>query len=153
YRTRAQWRVAPRKGSLRPSIGYHARNSHEVVDVEHCPILVPELERALHTQRADLADAAILPQQVHACAGDGGATAFEHEPVMRRVHDEQLTTSAVAFFQGNGYLVDRLVTAVLGDARPEHAFDLYAGVGLFALPLARRGTRVLAVESDPEALR
>ncbi|MEM6457002.1 MAG: methyltransferase [Acidobacteriota bacterium] len=32
-------------------------------------------------------------------------------------------------------------------------YDLYAGVGLFALPLARRGHRVIAIESDSMAVR
>ncbi len=37
------------------------------------------------------------------------------------------------------------------DARP--VYDLYGGVGLFALPLAERGRRVLGVDSDREGLR
>ena len=38
-----------------------------------------------------------------------------------------------------------------GDPRP--VYDLYGGVGLFALPLAERGRRVLGVDSDREGLR
>jgi 23S rRNA (uracil1939-C5)-methyltransferase len=56
-----------------------------------------------------------------------------------------------AFFQVNRWLIDSLVERVLGDARGALAWDLFAGVGLFARQLATRFTRVLAVESAPSA--
>ena len=46
---------------------------------------------------------------------------------------------------------DDLVTAALGDATGEQAFDLYAAVGLFSLPLAKRFERVTAVEAGARA--
>nr|MBA2379179.1 class I SAM-dependent RNA methyltransferase [Blastocatellia bacterium] len=54
--------------------------------------------------------------------------------------------SAETFFQGNRYLIDTLVETALGDHRGGTAWDLYSGVGLFTLPLARRFERVVAVE-------
>ncbi len=56
-----------------------------------------------------------------------------------------------AFFQVNRWLVDALVEHVLADARGALAWDLFAGVGLFARALASRFTRVLAVEPAPSA--
>jgi 23S rRNA (uracil1939-C5)-methyltransferase len=58
-----------------------------------------------------------------------------------------------SFFQSNRYLLEDLVAAVerltpAGGA----VLDLYAGVGLFALPLAKRADRVRAIESDPGAV-
>lgn len=54
-----------------------------------------------------------------------------------------------SFFQGNRYMLEPLARTVL-DLVPQGAgrvLDLYAGVGLFALPLAARGeAEVLAVE-------
>jgi 23S rRNA (uracil1939-C5)-methyltransferase len=52
-----------------------------------------------------------------------------------------------AFFQVNRWLVDALVERVTADARGALAWDLFAGVGLFARQLARSFTRVIAVES------
>jgi 23S rRNA (uracil1939-C5)-methyltransferase len=56
---------------------------------------------------------------------------------------------ATSFFQGNRYLLGALVRRVIDAAAAERVVDLYAGVGLFALPLAARGARVIAVEGDP----
>jgi 23S rRNA (uracil1939-C5)-methyltransferase len=57
--------------------------------------------------------------------------------------------SPTAFFQTNVRAAEILVERAL-DAIPEGAaiLDLYAGAGLFALPLARRGHRVVAIEES-----
>jgi 23S rRNA (uracil1939-C5)-methyltransferase len=52
-----------------------------------------------------------------------------------------------AFFQVNRWLVDALVERVTARARGALAWDLFAGVGLFARQLAGRFARVIAVES------
>jgi len=52
-----------------------------------------------------------------------------------------------AFFQVNRWLVDALVDRVTAHARGALAWDLFAGVGLFARQLACSFTRVIAVES------
>ena len=52
-----------------------------------------------------------------------------------------------AFFQVNRWLVDALVERVTARTRGALAWDLFAGVGLFARQLGRSFTRVIAVES------
>ena len=59
----------------------------------------------------------------------------------------------LSFFQTNRYLIDALVTAVLGEDRGKLALDLFAGVGLFTAPLAQRFERVIGVESNAAAAR
>jgi 23S rRNA (uracil1939-C5)-methyltransferase len=61
--------------------------------------------------------------------------------------------SPTAFFQTNVRGAELLVEQVLS-AVPEGAsvLDLYAGAGLFALPLARRGHRVVAIEANRGAV-
>ena len=55
-----------------------------------------------------------------------------------------------AFFQGNRYLIQPLVEAVLATVGDAPIVDLYAGVGLFGLAAAAAGRRpVTLVEGDP----
>jgi len=55
-----------------------------------------------------------------------------------------------AFFQGNRYLLERLVRHVLGLLPPGPVVDLYAGVGLFGVSsLAAGAPDVTLVEGDP----
>lgn len=69
-------------------------------------------------------------------------TIGDHPPIALRRH-------VLAFFQGNRYLVNRLAAHVVAQVPPDGvAIDLYAGVGVFAMAAATRGTRVTAVEGD-----
>jgi 23S rRNA (uracil1939-C5)-methyltransferase len=69
------------------------------------------------------------------------------------VHDVSFLISPTAFFQTNVRGAAVLVQLVL-DAVPARSavLDLYAGAGLFALPLARRGETVVAVEESRAAV-
>jgi len=58
-----------------------------------------------------------------------------------------------AFFQVNRWLVDALVERVTANRKGKLAWDLFAGVGLFARALASGFTHVVAVESAPSAAK
>jgi 23S rRNA (uracil1939-C5)-methyltransferase len=59
-----------------------------------------------------------------------------------------------SFFQVNRFLAGELARVVAEDAAEGRlALDLFAGVGLFSVPLAKRVARVIAVESNPAAAR
>lgn len=77
-----------------------------------------------------------------------GETAFTY-----RVGEYQYQVSAGAFFQSSRYLLPEFVTAATETAPGDIALDLYAGVGLFTLPLAQRFRQVIGVESHPAAAR
>jgi 23S rRNA (uracil1939-C5)-methyltransferase len=69
----------------------------------------------------------------------------DHDPS----HALALSRDARAFFQGNRFLVERLVRRVLDQTPRNPVIDLYAGVGLFGLSLAVAGWEsITAVEGD-----
>lgn len=58
-----------------------------------------------------------------------------------------------SFFQANRFLCGDLAREVTENEEGKLALDLFAGVGLFSVPLAKRFGHVLAVESNPAATR
>jgi len=56
-----------------------------------------------------------------------------------------------SFFQVNRWLLDEFVHRVIADHRGTLAWDLFAGVGLFARQLAQHFDQVIAVESAPSS--
>ena len=65
--------------------------------------------------------------------------------------DDSFRVSGDSFFQVNRFLLRELTETAIGELRGDSAWDLYAGVGLFSLPLARRFGHVTAVESGRSA--
>lgn len=59
----------------------------------------------------------------------------------------------LSFFQANRFLLDELVKVVTNGENGKCAVDLFAGVGLFAIPLAKEFPKTLAVESNEAAVR
>jgi tRNA/tmRNA/rRNA uracil-C5-methylase (TrmA/RlmC/RlmD family) len=69
-------------------------------------------------------------------------------------HPVSLTHHVESFFQGNRYVLGQLVGRLIGQVPPGTVTDLYAGVGLFAVPLAALGhRRITAVEGDRSSAR
>jgi 23S rRNA (uracil1939-C5)-methyltransferase len=157
YRLRAQWHI---DGNAR-EIGYYARNSRKLIAIEHCPILVPELDAELNRVRAEIDWSKFWPEKGAidaACGSNGRVSTFspeidlDNKEIAIDAAGETYTFSAEAFFQGNKFLIETLIATAIGDASGENALDLYSGVGLFTLPLARRFKRVTAVEDHPLAV-
>ncbi|HEV7797087.1 MAG TPA: class I SAM-dependent RNA methyltransferase [Pyrinomonadaceae bacterium] len=157
YRTRANWQVdVPEK-----LLGYFERGSNRVCDVEYCAVLAPELEQTLEKIRHELkADTAgPPPRTIDAAVGDDGISVapaiagFSPRIIRRRVGNETYSFSAESFFQVNYELLEPLIAEAIGDDEGQLAIDLYCGVGLFTLPIARRFARVIAVEAHATATR
>ena len=171
YRNRVQLHLAGRE------IGYLEAASNRLCPVEHCPVASPAINAALGSLRkmrgnkkfpAFVRTIELFTNesevQVNVLASD--------RPVARHFFDwcgEAIPGAAAgcldysaagsvyrvghrSFFQVNRFLIDRMVEAGLSDAEGDTAIDLYAGVGLFSLPLARRVRAVTAVESGASAV-
>jgi 23S rRNA (uracil1939-C5)-methyltransferase len=156
YRGRAQVKLDPRTGSL----GFNRAASNAVCDVWSCPILVPELDEALRSLRGAFVNAIVkdhIPlnrSQLDMAAGGSGVSfdpPFEGLPggaLQRTVNGAVYNFSASTFFQANPGMLDELVEEAVGSDSGDVAIDLYAGVGLFTIQLARRFTHVIGVEAD-----
>jgi 23S rRNA (uracil1939-C5)-methyltransferase len=73
--------------------------------------------------------------------------------LQNRVGEFAYRVSAGSFFQSNRFLTQKLVDLAIANASGRMALDLYAGVGLFTVPLAQKFERVTAVEASPASFR
>ena len=170
YRNRVQFHFE------RGRMGYRELNSHKLVPIEKCPISSPKINEAIvrlnkmvrdrrwpnfvssleiftderHVQWNVLeSDKPVAKHFFEWLADEVPGTvlgALEYA-----VNEDEFTVSGQAFFQVNRFLAPRLAELAIGDAKGEAAWDLYAGVGLFSLPLSRRFARVTAVEAGRAA--
>jgi len=156
YRARAQWHLDTR----RRKFGYFQRHSHKIVDAKVCPILMPELEKTLRDLRENVAWESFWSETVEIeTATDGrevsvySAETIEPTEELRfEANGEKYFYDATSFFQGNLFLIGKLIETSTKDAAGETALDLYCGVGLFTLPLARKFKRVFGVEGNSKAI-
>ncbi len=171
YRTRA--RVQLRGPASKPSTGFYRRGSHTVEDVENCPLLRPLLNEALSSARQlkRNCDANACEQEIDiACSEEDNRwdsirtgsyideNAVPNDGVLlhKRIGEFRYSFKAPVFFQANDFMVSRLVALVQTASQGTGhgvAVDLFAGVGLFTLPLARQFKKVISVESSPPACR
>jgi 23S rRNA (uracil1939-C5)-methyltransferase len=150
-------------------VGFFRHHSHVVEDISQCPLFTTPLNEVLTRARAAGREGDFGSGEAEveiACADDGawewqkagtagGAPAGRSAgPLTRRIRDFTYATAAAAFFQANtlilGELIDEVMDLVAGR---DSAADLYSGVGLFALPMARRFREVTAVETDSNSHR
>ena len=156
YRIRAMWQIDKEART----IGYYERGSRRVCDVSDCAVLRPELQGALEQVRAtDWREFPPDLKHLEIVAGENGVSlapsfgAFETKELELPIGRESYAYNAAAFFQINPGLLEPLVEFALCGVTGGVAIDLYCGVGLFTVPLARRCKRVIGVESNSNAIR
>ena len=169
YRNRVQLRVE--NGRL----GYLEMRSHKLCAIGGCPLASPKLNQAIETLNRMLPDPK-WPRMVRSLELFTDETGLQlnvldtDRPVARRFfewcaenipgmvggaldYNGQYRVSRGSFFQVNRFLLQQLVEEAISAAEGDSAFDLYAGVGLFAPALVSRFERVTAVESGAGAAR
>jgi len=154
YRSRATWQV----DSDTKQIGYYERGTNRVCDVEYCAVLAPRLQEALEKVRSYVESKRVRqPKHIDIVQGDQALSVspaiagFTARVISRDIANEQYQFSADTFFQINDEQLQPLIDAAMGDLIGQKAIDLYCGVGLFTLPMARRFARVTGVEGNPRA--
>lgn len=156
YRNRVQFKFAP--DGDRTKVGFYIAGSNELREVAACPLLAPPLDTALKKLKTDARPFQAKTLDL-ACGDEGAAVASDDRfglpvgAVSRRIGDFTYRHDAKCFFQVNRFLAEALVKEAVPDdlAGGRVAVDLYAGVGLFTLPLARRFGTVHAVEEAPSS--
>lgn len=172
YRNRVQLHFAHGES------GFHRLNTHDLCAIRRCYISSPLIVQAI----GKIADATKQPQwpsflhslELFTNGAELQLTVVDTDrPVAARFFEWCSTflpnvapgaieytaagfvfrISRGSFFQVNRFLVDELVREAVGNAEGAYALDLYAGVGLFSLPLAQRFERVDAVERSGPAYR
>ena len=86
-----------------------------------------------------------------AIARDESLKTFGEPYLTYRVGEFAYRIGPTAFFQSARFLLPEFVSAVTADVSGAVALDLYAGVGLFTLPLSKEFEQVMAVEVAPQA--
>ena len=135
YRARARVGYAPGR------VGFRARGSRELVDVERCAVLDAGTQEALTKLRGN-------PP-----AGRGELEIRSYGDTLR-VGPRIYQISPRDFFQANGALWERWFEVVVqACGTGAFAVELYAGVGFYTAGLAERFARVIAIERGRAALQ
>jgi 23S rRNA (uracil1939-C5)-methyltransferase len=168
YRNRVQLHIE--EGRL----GYREAGSHKLCVIDRCPIASPKINQTIAVLAAMLKDRR-WPRFVRSIEIFTDEQSVQlnivetDRPVAKHFFDwcaqaipglvpgpldynGQFRVSGNSFFQVNRFLLGALVDAAMENASGEMALDLYAGVGLFSLALARRFLQVIAVESGAGAV-
>jgi len=169
YRNRVQLHVGGGK------LGFREGRSHKMCAIGQCPIASPKINQAIEILSRMLPDRR-WPRMVRSLELFTDETSVQlnvietERPVAKRFfewcaenipgmvegaldYNGRFRVSRGSFFQVNRFLLDELVEAATAGAEGDTAFDLYAGVGLFAPALARKFRSVTAVESGAGAVR
>lgn len=165
YRTRVEFAVVEGR------IGLRRHRSHDVVEVDGCPIAVPDVDEALRETRAESVGEleGIRAIDVAVPSGESDTVVVEvpqeaptppievTEIVRTPAGERSMTVDARGFWQVHRDAPHAFVAAMLeaADVRPgERVLDLYSGVGLLSVPLADAvgaTGQLIAVESDRRA--
>lgn len=141
-------------------VGYYERGSRRVCDVVDCAVLLPEMQETLERVRAtEWHQFPLELKYLDAVAGQNGVSLsppfaeFQTTELSLTVRGEVYHYNADAFFQVNPSLLGPLIDFALAGATGGTVLDLYCGVGLFTLPLARQFQKVMGVEANATAVR
>jgi 23S rRNA (uracil1939-C5)-methyltransferase len=145
YRIRSRLQWDPETGAA----GFYAIKSNRVVPlVKECEVVGVETAR-VYGSGAPAPSPALSVWEI-----DGRLITDDRELTVR-AGDFTYALSTRSFFQVNRHLLGTMLRLVEEHAarvkERRLAIDLYAGVGFFTLPLARRFERVIAVEGSPES--
>jgi 23S rRNA (uracil1939-C5)-methyltransferase len=150
YRIRAQFK------SDNVSLGFFKRNSHTVVPIHDCPLLVAPLNMVLSHQKEYAGTLTFSSVGLKVIAGSEGSVAstpvlagFTQREITISVGASEFRVSGNSFFQNNSFLLERLAAWVAPFCAGKQVVDLYGGAGFFAICSGKAAESALLVENDP----
>ena len=157
YRRRARFHGQRNRGTA--LLGFRARSSHAIVDIDSCPLLEAPLNAAWQVRREQLKDTlGRKPQQWTGVAADNGVFWSDEETEQRPFYtldDLRLHFAPAGFIQANRHINEQMVHQALAWLAPragDQVLDLFCGIGNFSLPLARRAGMVTGVEGVAQSV-
>lgn len=131
-----------------PRIGFFKRNSHDIIDIDDCPISDERLAKKIPALKREFA---------HQPKGRFEIYLDRQGQIGRRSETVSADGAGPAFSQVNTEQNENLVQAVLDSVERNQInliYDLYAGSGNFTFPLADRfpDARIHAVELNSESV-
>jgi 23S rRNA (uracil1939-C5)-methyltransferase/tRNA (uracil-5-)-methyltransferase len=149
----------PKSGGI-GAIGFlRARTRNAMVDVEHCPIAMPELNAQLAAVRERAranADAFKNGATLLMRAAKNGVLTRNDEIAVEDVDGIRFEFQAGDFFQNNPFILPKFVRHAIDEAKATGAkflVDAYCGSGLFAISAARDFEQVIGVEISESAVK
>lgn len=154
--------VADRRGELKYVLVTHSPDDELMVRfVLRSEALVPRIKKRLPELLDALPTARVVtvnlqPEHKAVVEGEREIVLTRDSALMMRVGDASLRLRPQSFFQTNTAVAERLYAQVaewVDAVSPTSVWDLYCGVGGFALNVAAPGRRVVGVETSTEAVR
>ncbi|NBV83263.1 class I SAM-dependent RNA methyltransferase, partial [bacterium] len=152
YRNKLQLSIV--KDHTATRLGLNRFHSVVVEPVSSCPVVTPEINRLIDPVREWVSQLDQTPSQVTIRSSNTGQFVaittldgphWGDSELVESINGIHYRVSPTSFFQGNRTLVKQMIDTVIDCVSPTETttgLDLFGGVGLFGLPLAKRSRHV-----------
>lgn len=157
YRKRARFAYGRNKSDKLVNFGFRKQGSASIVDIKHCPLLTPAINKAIKAKRAQvLPDASRAIKELTVVETSQGVVWSDEQTEAE--YKLKLAEQTYHFnFPSNGFIqVNKVVNQQMIqqaikwlELESQHqVLDLFCGVGNFTLPLASMVAQVIGIEGD-----
>ncbi|MCL2481724.1 MAG: TRAM domain-containing protein [Spirochaetaceae bacterium] len=141
YRCRAQFHK-----SQDSTPGFKKRNSEEIIKIDFCNICNAGINNFLQSSPL------LEKERVTVFAPDNNFSydrnLTQNNVIEVKIKERIIKTDINCFFQSNIQMLEKTIDLIMKFAKGKVFFDLYSGVGVFALFLTEQAELVVSVESD-----
>ncbi len=145
YRSRFQFHISAAK-----KFAQKMQNSNALVEIDDCPVAVPEIRKLLNSGTKNFYGG----QRLHIFASHGKIfTEQNASECFTEILGRKIAFNPLGFFQSNIKMTEKVITAILQDSVPNgRVLDFYSGVGTFSIFAADYAKEIHLVEHNKHAL-